>query len=307
MAYFADVDAAKQIIKRLYPEAKEIKFIEHGYDNLVGLVDSQFVLKFPRHENGYRRDRYEAIVLSAIAKIHELLIPKVLGSGDNPPYFITSFIDGVHISQQEINQQSAKQQKEFSEKIARFAFTMHSMLSSKQAIKNRKELGFDDRNDQPWVVYFEKILATKKFPTSKQDKLAKEFLKKWSNLKYTTPTVVVHDDLQTDNLMFEGSKLVGIIDFGDTIPGNPEQEFRQMYRINNFVLDTAVDTYEQLSGLLLNREAIKLWAILQELMVYYGELARKQTNDPKFIRASGNLQKWLPEGKWNSLLEHYHS
>lgn len=39
MSNFADVDTARQIIKQLYPEAQDIEFIEHGYDNLVGLVD----------------------------------------------------------------------------------------------------------------------------------------------------------------------------------------------------------------------------------------------------------------------------
>lgn len=298
MANFADINSASKIIEELYPDASEVNFVEHGYDNLVGLVDEKYVIKFPRYEGAYLKDQYERLVLLDLEELKGFATPKVLGQGDNPPYVILSFVSGKHLNANEINKLPIEQQKKVGEKVARFAFAMHSMLSPDLAIQNREKLGIDDQKDQPWVIYFEEVLNKVQFPTPEQDKIAKEYYQKWKSLKYSTPTVVVHDDLQTDNLMFEKDELIGVIDFGDTILGYPEQELRQMHRINELVLQTAVGTYEQLSDYKLNVEAIKLWAILQELAAYSDRLFKHELDSAAYQRASKNLQKWLPEGKW---------
>lgn len=297
MQTFADAESAKKIIKKLYPDAKQVDFVEHGYDNVVALVDEQFAIKFPRYETAYLRDQYERLVLLDLANLEGFVIPKVLGRGDNPPHVILSFVQGKHLSVDDIDQLPNQKQKEFAQKLAKFAFKMHLMLSPKHARQQREKLGLEQM-DQPWVVYFEEVIVKVQFPRPEQDKLAKEYFAKWQNLEYSTPTIVVHDDLQMDNLMFEDNTLVGVIDFGDTILGNPEQEFRKLCRINDFVLQTAVETYEQLSGYKLNIEAIKLWAILQELAIYSDKLFKHDFDSAAYQRASKYLQKWLPEGNW---------
>jgi hypothetical protein len=88
---FADVDLAKKIISELYLNAKEINFVENGYDNLVALVDEKYAFRFPRNENAYARGCYEKLVLQDLNPLTEIAIPKILGEGENPPY-ITTFI-----------------------------------------------------------------------------------------------------------------------------------------------------------------------------------------------------------------------
>ncbi len=300
MTIFADTETAKEIIRHLYPEAKNIRFIEHGYDNMVGLVDDKYALKFPRNGYAYQRDQYEEQVLIDLESLDQLFIPKILGKGTNPPYFIASFVPGNHLSADEIRQLSVEQQEDIAEKIARFAYAMHSMLPVNQAMDHRRKLELDSLEEQPWVIYFEESLEKITFPNTQQDKLAKEYYKRWKSLQYDTPEVVLHDDLHNENLMFEGTNLTGVVDFGDTNIGHPEQEFRQMHRINETILDLVIKNYEQLSKLKLNKEAIILWAILQELAVYSGMLTNTKKDHPSFYRAAKNLQKWLPEGNWES-------
>ena len=76
-----------------------------------------------------------------------------------------------------------------------------------------------------------------------------------------------------------------------------------MYRINDTVLKAAVNEYENISGIKLNLEAAKVWSITQELAVYSERLFSNDQNHPASYRAAGNLQKWLPEGNWESLLK----
>ena len=114
-----------------------------------------------------------------------------------------------------------------------------------------------------------------------------------------TPTVVVHDDLHTENMMFNDDDiLTGVLDFGDTNVGTPEQELRQLYRISEDIMLTAVQEYQRLSGRYLNVEAIKIWSIMKELADYSGKLAAKDMGHRAFKRASRNLNIWIPEGKW---------
>lgn len=298
MRTFADIETAKQIVKDLYSEAKNVRFVEHGYDNLVGLVDDKYALKFPRNEYAYQRDQYEECVLFDLNLLDQLLIPRVVGKGNNPPYFITTFVKGDHLSANEIRELLEVQQKSIAEKIAKFAYTMHSMLPINKALIHRKKLKLDTLKEEPWVIYFENKLQNMTFPNPQQDKLTKQFYQKWKDLNYETPEVVVHDDLHNENLMFEGSNLIGIVDFGDTNIGHPEQEFRQMYRISEPILDMVIQNYEQLSHLKLNKEAIILWAILQELAIYSEMLTSTQKNRPSYLRATKNLQRWLPDGNW---------
>ena len=107
----------------------------------------------------------------------------------------------------------------------------------------------------------------------------------------------MHDDLHTLNMMFEDNRLIGILDFGDTNVGTPEQELRQLYCINDDVMFAAVSEYQKLSGQELNVEALKLWAIMQELAVFSKSFIASKTNHHTFKRVARNLNTWLNEGE----------
>ncbi len=98
--------------------------------------------------------------------------------------------------------------------------------------------------------------------------------------------------------MFVDNRLVGIVDFGDANVGTPEQELRQLYRVNEEVMLVAVQEYWRLSGQELDVRAIKTWCIMKELADYYRNFADKNTSHHAFKRACRNLNTWLSEGEW---------
>ncbi len=300
---FATQESAEHILRELYPHAQSIRFVEHGYDNLVGLVDDRFAVRFPRMHSAYLRSQYERLVLSDLASLESIAIPRVLGAGEDPPYLVTSFVRGEHITWREISGFPEVRQKKIGRDIARFAFAMHSLLSVQRAREYRGTWGLDAQAEQPWDVHLDKYLNQHEFPTPDQDSLAKAYYHRWREQAYTTPTVVLHDDLHMENLLFENAELAGILDFGDTNIGRPEQELRQMYRINETVLEAAVAEYERLSGYKLNLEACKIWAIVQALATYAEMIAGHKTDHPGFARAVSDLQRWLPEGGWGAMVK----
>ena len=296
---FADIKLAEDIIRALYPNAQNISFVNHGYDNLVGLVDETYALRFPRNQNAYLRSQDEKNVLRSLASVDFINIPKILGEGKNPPYLITSFLHGTHLKSAEINDFSKELQIKFGESVGVFAFFFHQTLKIEDAKKIRIEFGLDKLAEEPWDIYFKHNVLDFTFPTVTQDILAKNVYNKW--LKFNSENknlVVLHDDLHTENMLFEENKLIGVLDFGDTNIGSPEQELRQLYRINELVLQAAIDKYNELSGLNLNIEFAKNWAIMQELAVLSENLLAKDSSRPSFDRATKNLNKWFPEEKW---------
>lgn len=297
---FADVDTARKIACDLYPNAQGITLVGHSHDNIVVLVDSSHAVRFPRDKNAYLRSLYENHILKQLqASKLSLVIPCILSEHTDPPYMITSFVSGKHISSATVRTFSNNERQAFSKSVAQFAYTMHSALVLDNEVAKRKELKLDELADnEPWPIYYKKVVNNGDFSTSTQNQIAKKCYSEWNKLCAVAPTVVVHDDLHTENMMFRDNRLIGIVDFGDTNVGTPEQELRQLYRISENVMLAAVQEYEQLSGRHLNIEAIKLWAIMKELADYSKALAAKNTDHHSFKRASRNLNTWLPEGQW---------
>jgi len=296
---FADVDTAQKVAHKLYPNAQKITLIEHSADNIVALVDASYAVRFPKNKNAYIRGLYEKHILNQLDGVKTLTIPRILGEHANPPYLITSFVPGHHLSPATVRALPEEKQQDFAKLVAKFAYTMHTSLVLDEELVLRKELGLDELEaEEPWPIYFKRVICDSQFPTTVQDEIAKRCYADWVKICYVAPTVVVHDDLHTENMMFNDDRLTGVLDFGDANVGTPEQELRQLYRINEEIMLTAVREYQYLSGHQLNVEAIRLWAIMKELADYSKALVAKDTRHHSFKRASRNLNTWLPKGEW---------
>lgn len=215
----------------------------------------------------------------------------------DPPCLITNFIHGVHLTSSELNCLGPEAQKLFAKDIATFVHKLHQSMSVEEVRGFREQFEIGNLDDS-WSAYFEKHLSNVSLPNIKQSELVAHYYGVWQRYKNHSNIVVVHDDLKTDNLLFDNEVLVGVLDFGDTNIGTPEQELRQLYRINEMILRTAVETYSKISGIDLSIEAVKAWAVVQEMSSYVDRLSAGSINHPSFIRASKNLNNWLPEGNW---------
>lgn len=294
---FADASLAKKITEAAYPNA-EIKVVEHGYDNIVVLVDDKYALRFPRNQDAYARSQYEKQVLEHLEKLETIPVPRVLGEHDDPSYLITSFVAGKHLSAEDVRHFSSEQQKQLAEDVAGFAYSIHSLFSVEEARRIRKELRLDERREEPWDMYFERLLYTGTLQDPEQDKTAKAYYKKWKALDNTNHLIVVHDDLHTQNMLFQDHRLCGVLDFGDSNIGTAEQELRQLYRINESILKAAIDKYSELAERSLDIEAAKIWAIMQEIGSYVEHLANQTTDHPAFSRSARNLNRWFGTDSW---------
>lgn len=295
---FANAKTAKEIAEQAYPSANKITVVEHGYDNIVVLVDEQYALRFPRNKDTYARGQYEKQVLQHLETLDTVSVPRVLGEHTNPPYLVISFVSGEHLNPNTIRNFPMEAQQKLGENIAEFAYGMHTAFLVEDAVRIRKELRLDERPEEPWPVYFERLLSENKMLTAEQAAIAKNYYEQWKQIDSSSPFVVVHDDLHTENMLFKDNHLCGVLDFGDTNIGTAEQDLRQLYRINETVVNAAARKYSELSGRQLDVKALKLWAIMQELASYAERLETDNTNHHAFARSAGNLNMWLKTDIW---------
>lgn len=297
---FLDIDQARRVVADLYPNAMRVELIEHGYDNVVALVDERYAIHFPRNHEAFVRSRYEQAMLGQLDGITVVKVPQFLYECEDPAYLVTTYVPGEHRTPEEINAFSLVEQEDFGKTIGAFAYEMHSTISAKAEEAFRQQADFGNQFDESWEAYFERSVNGGGYVLPIQKQLAQDYYRKWLKVtEVNAPKVVIHDDLHIANMLFDGKRLVSVLDFAEANIGTAEQEFRQLYRINLHVLEAAVVTYNQLSGRQLDVEAIRIWAIMQDLGSYSRRLRAGQTDHPSFLRASAHLNQWLPDGQWD--------
>ena len=61
-------ETVRNTLKEMYPNAGRITLVEHGYDNIVGLVDERMLYVFREMPKHYRRSQYKKSVLQSISQ-----------------------------------------------------------------------------------------------------------------------------------------------------------------------------------------------------------------------------------------------
>ena len=297
---FADTETARKIVNRLYPDSADIRLVELGSENIIFIVDETYVVRFPQDKGAYARSIYEKHVLKQVKSGEAIITPRLIDECNDPPYIITSFVSGSHLSADDVRSLSEEKKNNFAKKLARFTYSMHTSFNLNKELMVRNELELDKPgNNKPWSASFKDNIFDYTLPDEKQDKIAKKCYADWLATCNRKPTVVVHNDLLQDNMMFDDeNNLSGVIDFGDVTVGVPEQEFQQLYRVSEELIKIAAQEYQRLSGVNLDLEAIKTWATTRELSDYCKRLATNKTDHPKFRNACTYLNTWLPEITW---------
>ena len=279
-----------RIIAERYPDAREVRYIDEGYENYIALVDNRDVVRFPRNEEVWNRSQLEEFILS---RLHSPLISKVTYRSDNPPYLVQSFLPGRHMKESEFRLLSVPSQQAIGDQIAHFAHQLHYAISVDEFRQQAQDIS-DPQATGSYGDHLREVLYNFTLPTKAQDELAKKYYHVWTTIKPSRP-LVVHDDLHVQNLLFESDNLSGILDFGAVCVGTVEQELRQVYRLSDEALRAAAEAYQDLSGASIDIEAARTWAVTQELATYAREIMSNNTVSLGYQRAQEHLKLWFPK------------
>ncbi|MBI2589245.1 aminoglycoside phosphotransferase family protein [Candidatus Saccharibacteria bacterium] len=282
-----------ELIKSHEPTAGDIEFVEHGYDNIVAVVDRQKVFRFPRTEVDKYRLWFEAELLQKMAgKIPKT--PRVIRLNQRPFYAVYSYLPGNHLSEEEIGGLSAKDQAEIGNQLADFIASFNKLISPSEVLSLRSSSGLAAQpGEETWPIYLKRVLGDSSFPSNpKIEQLAKDYYQKWLNLKDDLPIITVHDDLHAGNLLFSDGQISGIFDFGNASAGTATQEMRNILRLGDDVLRASISRYQDLTGQTVDPEKARFWMIVNDLASICLRLLDGKTDAPGFARAQKNLKKW---------------
>lgn len=279
-----------RIIGRKYPNASNMRHIEHGYENHIVIVDDKYVVRFPRSEEIWQRVKLEWFVLS---QLKSPLVPKIAEFSDAPSYLVQTFLPGKHITESEFRKLPLVVQRNIGSQIAEFAYSLHSSIGVKEFSAELDRLIPQDNGGGSYEDHLTEMLHGFTFPTAAQDAVAKRYFAAWRSIS-PSRSVVVHDDLHIHNLLFMDNSLSGVVDFGAICVGTAEQEMRQVYRLSDIALEAAVETYNNLAHAELDPETSRIWATTQELATYARELRAGRTNHAAFEPAGEHLALWFP-------------
>jgi aminoglycoside 2''-phosphotransferase len=288
---------AEMAVREYCRKVRELTFIEHGGDNLIIIANRQLVFRFPRDEAASRRLYFETALLQRIAgKITSFAIPKIVKvHGSTPLFVVAEYIEGMHLSVDQVQRLSESEQQTIGRSVADFVAELQHALSGQEVTHLRNEAGVQSLHG-PWESYFAELFETQPLPNAKLRPLVDEYYPLWKEyVSHEQRTLAIHDDLHFRNLLFTGSELCGILDFGDANCGGIEEEMRWLYLMGDTVLDAAIAHYQERTGNSVARDHVRVWAITQELATYVYGLAHEHTQEYPFQRASANLKRWLPQ------------
>lgn len=287
--------AAKEIILQSCPGAKQIEFVNHGYHNLIAGVDSEYIFRFPRHHNSLGRFDFETELLKKIAgKIIDIQIPVVHAKSLNPAYAKLSYIPGQQLTNKQVREFTDKEQNVIAHQLVDFIrdFNKAITIDEMKALRSQITLG---TGFEPWPTYLEHVFAQPQ-KNAKLQAIIDEYYTAWCAIDHKNqPQIIIHDDLHSGNLLFKDRRLQGVLDFEHATIGTIEQEFHYLYRQGGSVLEYATRYFEEITGHIVNIDAIRIWAVVGELAAFTRRFTANDMTHPSFLRSRAKLRHWITD------------
>lgn len=288
-------EGIKKQIELWDKNAPDIQILQSGSTNIIGLTDSA-VYRFPLNEDALSIQLYEAEIYKKLDNRLDVPTPQLLKIHDEPPCIVITRLQGTHLSTDDLTNLNDDSLRSFIRQLIEFSVSLNKAITIEE-IKTLESTHISSNlYERSWVGYLSHYLKDARFPANQWlEDFAHEQYKKWFTKVSSSrlPAIVVHDDLHDANILFEDTKISGILDFGDSTVGTIAQEFRQLYRIHESAVHIAVEEYERMASVSIDPDEITTWAVTQELASYCRWYAKDELGHASFIRAKSNLNRWL--------------
>ena len=283
---------------------KPYKIVDHGYQNLVAIIDNQYVARIPRDHRAAKILARESEIITLLKDLDDppLKTQKIIEFSMSPTYMVCDFIAGESMLENDIPGLPEPTQKEIGRTVARFINWL-GQISSPQVLK---KVAASVPDSLAWDYYLEQTIGAfdeTDYPTlsAHAKRLSAQLGNFYPDGVNVIANQILHDDLYAGNIIFDESySPIGVIDFSDMGVGDAEREMRQMYRTGQVVFDACVDEYESLSGKKIDKQRVKFWAEAQVFAALCGKIDKK--THPSFKRGMRNVKKWYPNEDWSELI-----
>lgn len=222
----------KEYLKHIY----SIRFPRQGYTSDVGLIDSErgsYALKRTKEELYGSWLKREISVLNCLTKETDLSIPKVkkfvVQEEKTQCWALIEFLEGETLRTALKNEKNREKRHEIIFNFGKILSQIHSTPCPKELI-----------NDQYWIdqmlIQAEDNLNNYKVDGTDEllDRIKRN---KPNNYKQT----LIHGDFTIDNVLVEGGKITGVIDWGAAAYGDPRYDVSLAIRPKPNIFEDEID------------------------------------------------------------------
>ncbi len=218
-----------QAIKDAYPRLK-IKTAfpaEGGQNNDMVVVNDTIMFRFPRYRLTLQHLPAEVAVLDALADKLPIPIPKItyrnLDASLGEAFIGYERLIGYQLERDTFARLSNAQRNTIAQQLAEFLQALHAVeIDGGVPIVDRKA---------DWEVVFKRVKNIL-YPYMRADARAwadmhfGEFLENDAN--FDRDPALKHGDFGADNILFDGEKITGIVDFGGAFLGDPAFDYASL-------------------------------------------------------------------------------
>lgn len=197
-----------------------------GDDSEVYLCNEEYIIKVPKRENVKRAQEKEFELYDFLSRCNlPFETPKPILSDEN--FKMITYIKGQHLSYDDYQCLSEKEKDLLAMDEANFLKALHSISIDlwnplfKDRVQDKKQEYLKDKEKLTSILNEMNLLndKVKELISSIYSKLFScDFLFNYS-------PCLVHNDFSSRNMIFNNNKLVGVIDFGDFLIGDPDNDF----------------------------------------------------------------------------------
>ncbi len=217
----------KNLLGVQFPDLKiqSLRFLKDGWDSCAYEINQNLIFRLPKRQEVSERLGAEISLLPILKQKSEILVPEFMYLGTPSHIYPFQFVGYSKLIG--VDQSKAKVRIDHEEirRIANFLQALHQIDSStmpdfpiesgtaQETVKRHKQLITD------WMP----ILANEPRLAQACQKFLGSF--DWDSLMAPYVPCVVHNDLLPEHILMQGTKISAIIDWGDTIVGDPAIDY----------------------------------------------------------------------------------
>lgn len=236
VTYEKPLDIHELTVREVLDDSVEsIVRIDEGWTHIVLEVNGKWIFRFVRDPSNTQL-AVEQAFLPLFNERSPLPIPAIRYSGAN--FIAYEKIEGVKFSESVFHSLGWREKTSHAAALGDFLTSLHAVPFEHRHLSTAP-FGGDDFWEELWPA------AAPRLNPSTRNKAEDYFHRALSRIASAAyPVVVTHSDIGTGNVLIDGSgtKLTGVIDFGDISLSDPATDFATFYR--RFGKPFAVDMAE---------------------------------------------------------------
>jgi aminoglycoside 2''-phosphotransferase len=218
------------------------ELLTHGDDNLVVLLDGEWVVRFPRNEEYLARFAAELNLLRQLRPVSSLPVPIYEFVAPDKSFGAYRRIGGHEMTPDRFAAMAPQDRKAALSSLSGFLSALHAL--PKESITQPDGMIALTWSGEQFAALYRGMRRARIARVVSPAMLARfdSFHDAFESMQPGPPRLV-HDDISDDHILIDGVRISGIIDFSDASFGDPAIDFGWFWRLGEVSVDAVLADY----------------------------------------------------------------